>query len=256
MNYIGTAVSDIGIQKDTNQDSVCIKIANTKNYGQIVMAVICDGMGGLEKGEVASATVITAFHQWFAQQLPRELPHYTWDGLANQWEHLITGLNQKIMSYGRRCNVRLGTTVSAMLILEGKYMIFHVGDSRIYQILDGLYQMTEDQTFVAREVKAGNMTLEQARTDPRKNMLLQCVGASPNVVPEVIFGDILPEAVYMLCSDGLRHELTREELYESLRPDVLSDEKKMYENSQYLIDLVKQRNEVDNISIALLKNMA
>lgn len=65
MNYIGTAVTDIGISKKTNQDSVCVKIAESEKHGQVAMVVLCDGMGGLAKGELASATVIRAFSKWF-----------------------------------------------------------------------------------------------------------------------------------------------------------------------------------------------
>ena len=89
-------------------------------------------------------------------------------------------------------------------------MIVHVGDSRVYQIDSALNQLTTDQTFVAREVSKGNMTIEQAKVDKRRNLLLQCVGASKVVEPQVLLGTT-KKGAYMLCSDGFRHEIRRTE---------------------------------------------
>lgn len=132
-------------------------------------------------------------------------------------------------------------------------MIAHVGDSRAYSITDSVNQLTEDQTFIAREIKAGRMTAEEAKVHPKRNMLLQCIGASRNVEPQMILGKADKNSVYMLCSDGFRHMLTNEEIYENFNFDNLSDEQAMEKNSRYLIDLVKSRNEKDNITVALIK---
>lgn len=72
MKYIAIAETDVGIAKDTNQDSILIKHADSQ-VGELVLAVICDGMGGLAKGELASATVIREFSRWFDEELPFEL---------------------------------------------------------------------------------------------------------------------------------------------------------------------------------------
>ena len=72
MNYLFALHTDVGIKKKTNQDSLCVKEASTPN-GNILMALVCDGMGGLEKGEVASATIIKAFSKWFQEELPYDL---------------------------------------------------------------------------------------------------------------------------------------------------------------------------------------
>ena len=74
MHFIATADTDVGIQKDTNQDSVLIKHASVDGT-EVLMAIICDGMGGLAKGELASATVVREFSRWFDQELPVELAH-------------------------------------------------------------------------------------------------------------------------------------------------------------------------------------
>lgn len=253
MNFIGTAITDVGISKKSNQDSVCVKIAETKKYGQVAMVVLCDGMGGLDKGELASATVIKAFSNWFENELPKQINKLSWKQLSSDLEKLAKEQNYIIGQYGNELGVSLGTTLTAMLVIDGKYLIIHVGDSRVYSICDSVEQLTEDQTFIHREIKAGRMTAEEAKTHPKRNMLLQCVGASRNVEPDIIIGKIKKNSVYMFCSDGFRHVLTNEEIYESFNPTNLTDTKAMEQNSRYLIDLVKSRNEKDNITVALLK---
>ena len=113
-------------------------------------------------------------------------------------------------------------------------------------------QMTTDQTFVAREVSRGTMTAEQAKKDKRRNLLLQCVGASKVVEPQIICGRV-EKGAYMLCSDGFRHEITEVEMYESLNPINLMNRDAMHSNTRYLIWQVKSRGERDNISVILIK---
>lgn len=255
MNFIGTASTDVGIVKETNQDSVCVKISEFEKHGQIAMAVICDGMGGLSKGELASATVIRRFSNWFEKELPKRFENFSWQSLANEWTRIIREQNEKLLQYGKSINVNLGTTLSAILFIEGKYMIAHVGDSRIYEISDSVKQLTEDQTFIRREIKAGRMTQQEAAVHPKRNMLLQCVGASREVNPDILYGTVTPNTVYMLCSDGFRHVLTDAEIFENFNPANITSKETMKQNSDYLIDVVKKRNERDNITVALLKSV-
>ena len=206
MNFIISATTDIGTTKKTNQDSLSMKVIRTP-AGRMVFAVLCDGMGGLSSGEVASATVVKAFHEWVVKELPGLcMQTEIMDSeIQTQWEKIITQQNEKIKSYGARQGVRLGTTVVAMLLTQSRFYILNVGDSRAYEIKNGIRQLTADQTFVAREVACGNMTEEQAKMDERRNVLLQCVGASEAVYPDMFFGEVQRDAVYMLCSDGFRH---------------------------------------------------
>lgn len=253
MNFIISANTDIGTTKSTNQDSLTVKRISTPQ-GTMVFAVMCDGMGGLEKGEVASAAVIRAFAHWARTQLP-QLCHAPLEDpvIRAQWEQIVTEQNLIIKNYGARQGVRLGTTVVAMLLTQNRYYILNVGDSRAYELTQSMVQITKDQTFVAREIALGNMTPAQAAQDPRRNVLLQCVGASEEVYPEMFFGDIRTDAVYMLCTDGFRHEITPEEIYQQLQPGVLMDDATMSRNTSYLIELNKQRRERDNISVILVR---
>ena len=254
MKYFASASTDVGIVKNTNQDSVCIKIAEVEGKGQVALAMVCDGMGGLAKGELASATVIRRFSEWFEKELPSVVNSYSWNDLASKFTNMVKELNYKILEYGKGAEINLGTTLSLMLIIEDKYMIVHVGDSRIYEISNGVHQLTEDQTFIRREIKAGRMTPQEAKTHPKRNMLLQCVGASREVNPDVTFGDIKADCVYLFCSDGFRHVISDDEMYENFKPLKINSIEDMKNNSEYLINVVKKRNERDNITVALLKS--
>lgn len=253
MNFLISGNTDIGTTKTTNQDSLSVKIINT-NQGRMAFAILCDGMGGLDKGEVASASVIRAFDSWVRNDLPTlcngPIEDYV---LRSQWERIITEQNNTIKRYGARQGVRLGTTAVVLLLTQTRYYVLNVGDSRVYELTDTIRQLTTDQTFVAREVALGNMTEEQAEQDERRSVLLQCVGASDEVYPEMTFGQTKANAVYMLCSDGFRHEITAEEIFEKLRPEMLMDNNMMNVNATSLIELNKQRQERDNMSVAMVR---
>lgn len=253
MNFIISANTDVGITKNTNQDSLTSMVVNTPQ-GRMAFCVLCDGMGGLDKGEVASASVITAFRNWALTELSQLCEQPLEDAtIRSQWEAIIDKQNSAIKAYGARQGVRLGTTVVAMLLTQTRYYILNVGDSRAYELTTGVRQITNDQTFVAREVAQGHMTPEEAETDSRRSVLLQCVGASDEVYPDMFFGDVARNAIYMLCSDGFRHEITADEIYEKLQPGVLFDDYTMQQNTISLIELNKQRQERDNISVSLVR---
>lgn len=253
MNFIISANTDIGTVKATNQDSLHVKTINT-NQGRMVFAIMCDGMGGLAKGEVASASVVKSFMDWSVTSLPELCKAPLEDAvIRSQWEAIIARENEKIKGYGASQGVRMGTTVVVMLLTQTRYYILNVGDTRAYEISTDLKQITADQTFIAREVALGHMTPEQAAMDSRRNVLLQCVGASESVYPDMFFGDVRVNAVYMLCTDGFRHEITPEEIFDKFRPEVNYDQNIMSQNTISLIELNKYRNERDNISVILVR---
>ena len=150
-------------------------------------------MGGLEKGEVASGEVIRALARWFEETLPlllsggqekKGVGERRKRAIAKSLESLIQEENQMISVYGKEKNLLLGTTVSAVLLIAGWYLIVHVGDSRVYGLTEDVQQLTKDQTYVQREIDVGRLTKEQARQHPRRNVLLQCVGVQEKITPE------------------------------------------------------------------------
>lgn len=253
MNFIVSAATDIGLTKNTNQDSYNVRVFTTK-LGKVVLAVLCDGMGGLSKGEVASATLVNAFCRWADNRLPILCEQGITDqDICADWGKITTEYNDKIKTYAQSCGINMGTTVTAMLLTEQRFYIINVGDTRAYEIADSVKILTKDQTVVAREVELGNLTPEQAVRDSRRSVLLQCVGASDHVYPDMFYGDTKLGAVYMLCSDGFRHEVTEEEIYQYLNPNVMMDADGMEQNMQSLIWLNKQRQERDNISVISIR---
>jgi len=252
MKFLVSADTDIGISKQTNQDSLCVRVAEIPD-GQILMAILCDGMGGLAKGELASATVIRAFSDWFERELPWQVGRMELPDLARRWNEIIVQLNGRILEHARRLRTSMGTTFTGLLAINNRFMYVHVGDSRFYKITRDLAQVTEDQTVVSRDVRRGVLSEQDAKTDPRRNVLLQCVGAMATVVPEAGYGIVDEETVFMLCSDGLYHELTPAEIFESLNPARMRDKASLQRSARRLIDTAKKRNEKDNISVIAVK---
>ena len=129
----------------------------------------------------------------------------------------------------------------------------NIGERRIYLISDNIYQLTKDQTYVQREMDAGRMTYEESLRDPQRNVLLQCVGASPVIEPDFFMGDVQINQCYMLCCDGFRHVIDPREFYQYLNPKVCSEPQTVQRNLIALTELNKQRQETDNITAALIR---
>lgn len=253
MEYMVSAYSDIGIKKNSNQDSLLLQVADT-DYGKVALAVVCDGMGGLSKGELASATLINRFSEWFMQKFPKILYEpFDEHRLRRSWERLLIDTNEEISKYSINNHLTMGTTVVALLLLRGKYFIINVGDSRAYLLTNKLQQITKDQTFVQKEIDIGRMTIEQGMSDPRKSVLLQCVGASTVIEPDFYTGEVTRNSLFLLCSDGFRHTIAPDEIYEVMLPEHQHTEEQMLSNIKKLIELCKRREEEDNISVILVK---
>ena len=251
MKFMAVAETDIGISKQSNQDSVLIKHA-TYDGGEVLMTIVCDGMGGLSKGELASAAVIRRFSDWFDLELCYELDNPDLNLIGDRWATILSEMNGRIQNRSRQLNLRMGTTFCGVLLLNDEILAVNVGDSRAYRIDLTLTQITTDHSFVAREVSLGNMTPQQAKVDRRRNLLLQCVGASESIAPEIITGLGKP-CCYLLCSDGFHHELDDAEIINYLNPDHQTDKNAMHRNLRDLIQLDMQRGETDNITAILVK---
>ena len=259
MGFLSIAHSDVGIKKNTNQDSVLVKEAST-DCGRVLLAVVCDGMGGLAKGEVASAALVKTFSRWFEEEFPyliygqegkaREIDY---NELQKSWNQLIDVVNHKITAYSESFHAPCGTTLAALLLVGKKYYIVNVGDSRVYRLDGQMHQLTKDQTFIQREIDEGRLTPEQAKTHPQRNVLLQCVGASSIIVPDFFEGEFETGNVFMICSDGFRHLITEEEFVKIINPEKLTTERAMQDAAIYCTELNKQRKETDNISVILIK---
>ena len=140
----------------------------------------------------------------------------------------------------------VGQCTPGIIAVNNQMMTFHIGDSRIYKLSYRIKQLTEDHTFVNREIKNGNMTSEQAKSDPRRNALTQCIGVSGDITPEIKFGTIESGTNYLICSDGFRHVVTEEEIFGGLSPKLVTTGSSMKAKLRELIETVKSRKEQDN----------
>ena len=242
--------TDSGPVRPSNQDSCCIKAARLGGK-QAALVLVCDGLGGLIQGELASAQVVRAFDNWFWNYLPPLLEEgLTADRLSSQWNGLIQGENRALRDYGARNGISLGTTVTALLVVERQYFLLHAGDSRAYLLWNGqAVQLTSDQTLAAREYRAGRITAEQLRSDPRQHVLLQCVGVD-QVTPDFLSGQVPDSCVFLLCSDGFYHTLLPQELARLALPP-LGGASVQLELAR-LGGLCRQRGEQDNLTAAAL----
>jgi Serine/threonine protein phosphatase len=247
MEFIISGTTDIGTKKKINQDSLFVRKMATKT-GEMVLAVLCDGMGGLKKGELASASIVDAFTDWMYICLPelsqKSLEDYV---IREQWTAIIAEQNEKIRAYGQQKGCHIGSTVTVLLLTKERYFLLAVGDSRAYEIDNEIKQLTVDHTVMEREIERGNITIEQARDIPIRGVLTKCVGVANEVYPDMFFGDTKTNAMYMLCSDGFCHQIDAEEI-----ENVMKREPKgsgMKNKEVFLVELNKQRGETDNISV-------
>lgn len=255
MDFITASHTDAGIKKKKNEDSMLIEQARTEQ-GKVLFAAVCDGMGGLQKGEVASSALIQRFSDWFYQEFPVIFYQgFEAEFLRKSWEQLVNEMNYRLASYGAGNGFGLGTTCVAFLAFDHTYYIMSVGDSRVYLLSDRAYQLTKDQSYVQREVDLGRMTQQQAACDPNRSVLLQCIGAGRAVRPAFSAGRMKADQCFLLCSDGFSHVISPSEIYDSLCPQAQGSAKSMKKNLFRLTELIKARGEKDNITALLLKTV-
>ncbi|MDE6036192.1 MAG: protein phosphatase 2C domain-containing protein [Ruminococcus sp.] len=260
MNFLCSYVTDKGRVKNINQDSLCIKEAVCEKHGKILMAAVCDGMGGFSAGEIASGSVIKALSDWFEMKLP--LLILSKDNFLNdiekEWHELASEYDYKTINYGLKNNFKLGTTATVILFTE-KYggIIMQIGDSRAYQICaDDIKVMTWDQSKVGELMKAGKITEEEANNHNQRNILTQCIGGSRiGVKPDFYYFQIKNNCNYMLCSDGFRRVISKSEIYNYLNPVNTPSENAIEKNLKDLLKLNMDRKETDNITALVIKTI-
>lgn len=234
--------TDIGNTREKNEDSLVVKSGSFGGVA-ILLAAICDGVGGLEGGETASYTAVSMISEWFDEELPVLEPEVRI--LKKRLESLAESINSRIRYENERAGKKSGTTCSALLLWKRYYLICHIGDSRIYMVDEKVYQLTEDHSWLAEEVRKGRMTAEEAERDIRKNRILKCFGAGQTAAPDLLAGEVRDPSSFVLCTDGFWHRITGEELKEKLGPGFSKDTAVL----EKLTNLVKDRGEDDNISV-------
>ena len=224
----------------------------TDGYGKMAFAVLCDGMGGLQHGEIASTQVVSAFVDWMYQRLPTLLnQQLLLDHIVRgEWCALVESQHLLLRELGQESNWKIGTTATVLLLTESRYFLLNIGDSRAYCMkATGIRQLTEDHTVVNREIALGNLTPEQAENAPIRNLLTRCIGVGDYQQPDLFFGVPERETIYLLCSDGFRHCISSKEIHSAIFNAQCTGATELRRRSERLVELNKQRGENDNISV-------
>lgn len=241
-----------------NQDSLLV-LKGEYEKGEAVLAVICDGMGGLEKGELASQEVVGKFSLWFQEtfsQIKEQEEEEFEDNLYESWENLLQNVHRQIRQYGKDNGIKIGTTVTAFLLMQERYYVTHIGDCRLYELKEELSCLTADQTLASLESMGGSHEAGKHGSKKASSILIQGLGASEKIRPVYHSGSIKEEAVYLLCSDGFRHKISERELLEEFSPENLATEEQMSKKGKSVTEELMERGEMDNISVILVRTIS
>ncbi len=205
--------SDIGRVRENNEDKGEIFIS--ENDAEIAsrghVFVVCDGMGGHEAGQIASELASKTFIEVYRTHPATEL--------EDAAKAAVKAANRFVLDVARLVPNRrgMGTTLTALCIVQNKGLYVHVGDSRLYRYREGVVeQITNDHTWVEETVRSGAMSREDAEVHPYRHVLTQAVGTEDEVAPEVGVLDLAEGDVYMLCSDGVTNHVGDETIASAL----------------------------------------
>ena len=235
-------LTDTGRVREHNEDSVTI----LKNLNGEYLAVVADGMGGHRKGEVASALTVAHLGKRFTESASIG----TISDAVNWLSDNINEINSEILDYDKKNenSKGLGTTVVAAIITKEFLIFANLGDSSGYVVKNKkLHRVTKPHTLVNLLVDAGDLTEEQAKNHPKKNVLMKALEEAEKAEPDIFDVDNGSEEIF-LCSDGLTSMLNDEQIEKVLLEDNLSVEEKVVK----LIKKCNARGGTDNISIAYL----
>jgi len=248
---IGT-ISDKGYIKRINQDNILVKIGED-DFGEFGLFVVADGMGGLADGHVASKIVIEALRKWWSDELAMVLdsPEISLYKISDSLTKVIYNANFQVGQYGHSKGKKLGTTLSMIFIYRNSYIVKHIGDSRIYLIEDSLKLITEDHSWVAEQVNANIMTLDEAESHKNRNALTRCIGVSDNIDIFEYIGELTKDTGVLLCSDGLYKLVDDFTIYNIVNKYIKKDSSKLQNGVIELLNLVKKNGAIDNVSIVM-----
>lgn len=198
------AKTDLGRVRENNEDKLEFYVPSTDDElaSRGMIFVVCDGMGGHEAGQIASELALKTFIDVY-----RNHPSESVEDAAVS---AVTAANRFVLDVARAVPNRkgMGTTISALLIVQDKAVVAQVGDSRVYRLREGeLKQITTDHTWVTETVAIGTLTLEEAEKHPYKHVLTRAVGTEQDVQVDVFSDDVQQGDVYLLCSDGLTNHV-------------------------------------------------
>lgn len=238
------AKTDIGKMRPNNQDSYAAgELSNS-----VAWAVVCDGMGGASGGNVASSTAVKIISERITSSYKDSM---NYNSIKNMLTSAIAAANIEVFDESKADEslAGMGTTVVAAILTGNSVYVAHAGDSRAYILSNGkLSQLTKDHSFVQEMVDTGRLTPDEAKEDPRKNIITRALGVDDELRVDFCEEFIDKNDIVLICTDGLTNYLSDEDIV-SLTSD--GD----FEN--YAEKLVARANENgggDNITVVTMSN--
>jgi len=230
------AKTDVGRVRNHNEDAFILK----PNLGLWALA---DGMGGEEKGEVASQIFMETMEEVFSGP-----PGRTEDEAYQGVQRAFGLANQRILEWARAKRVaKMGCTAELLVFSDSGYVLGHVGDSRTYRFRQGeLKQLTRDHSLVQEQLDQGFITPAEARTHVFRNIILRAVGIDETLAVDILRGKCGAGDLFLLCSDGLTTAIDDQTIQVSLARPAGLDQK-----ADRLIAEANQAGGYDNITVIL-----
>jgi serine/threonine protein phosphatase PrpC len=235
-----------GMVRSHNEDSIAAD-------AEIGLAVLADGMGGYNAGEVASGIAVELIKTEMKKSLTGKRPG---DLNGQDAEKLITEHSTRAnaaiyhASQSQPQYSGMGTTLVVALWHDNKVSVGHIGDSRLYRLRAGaLEQVTRDHSLLQEQIDSGMITKEQARHSQNKNLVTRAVGIDPEVETEVHTYPVQTGDIYVLCSDGLNDMVTDEDIELTLS----SLQANLPLAAQQLVQQANDNGGRDNVSVILVR---
>lgn len=245
MEYVNfTVESDIGLKRTINED----RAAFFEHPDRFKLAILADGMGGHNAGDVASEMAITEMQKLFSEVDATQLS--TKQAQLDWLRDAISHINQKIYQYSlshENCK-GMGTTLIAILLDNSSCTILHVGDSRVYHFTnEGVQLITRDHSYVNILVENGEISEEEAQNHPQRNFILKALGTEISIEPDFYELQLMHEGYLLMCSDGLSNKLSTDEMAAIITLPISLQEK-----GKKLVQLANDSGGEDNISLILM----
>ena len=236
-------MTDIGLVRSKNQDSFL-----ASQDDKIPLFIVADGMGGHKSGEVASFDAVKIIKKIFRENIGKLNSK---SSIINIIEGSIKEANKIIYKESIESPELngMGTTISMCYIYEDTIIIGHVGDSRIYIIDEAhITQVTEDHSLVYELVKKGEITLEEAKNHPKRNMITRAVGTSSDIEVDIIEREYNENDTLLLCTDGLFNMVDENKMI-----DTINKSSSIFIAGEELINEANLNGGLDNISLIIVK---
>lgn len=242
MHYLTGVYWERGGRAGHNQDSVVLQQVLTAR-GRVVMAAVCDGMGGLAQGETASGYVTRRLQEWFYESLLRAVQkRKAYWIIRRSLERLVYDMQEQLSRYAGQEKIRLGSTMTVLVLWEKTYLLWHLGDSRGYRV-----------SASCRGRRAGSMHCLTTDHVRGRNQLTKCVGSFGYMRPDFKMGTCGSGQAFLLCSDGFRHYIGEQELADVLNPAVIETEQQAERRLREIGEACMKRGETDNLSAVYFK---